>query len=106
MPRSDHSLGDPSHFGNLLGRGLSISAASFVIVQGLLLVQTIIIARILSPTEIGLFAAGTVLSVFLIQVSEGGLRSALIQREHEVQDAANTVFWVTAAVGVILRSPR
>ncbi|WP_300016054.1 oligosaccharide flippase family protein [Pseudonocardia sp.] len=83
-------------------RGAAVSAVTLGLVQIVSLVQTLILARLLSPEEIGLFAAGTVLSGFLIGFSEGGLRGALIQREDRVTDAADTVFWVTAASGALL----
>ena len=83
-------------------RGAAISAVTLGLVQVVSLVQTLILARLLSPEEIGLFAAGTVLSGFLIGFSEGGLRGALIQREDRVTDAADTVFWATVGTGGLL----
>ncbi|MBA2309752.1 MAG: lipopolysaccharide biosynthesis protein, partial [Pseudonocardiales bacterium] len=83
-------------------RGAVISAFTLGIVQIVSLVQTLVLARLLSPEEIGLFVAGSVLSGFLISFSEGGLRAALIQREESVEDAADTVFWATAGTGLVL----
>ncbi|MGE0297539.1 MAG: lipopolysaccharide biosynthesis protein [Pseudonocardia sp.] len=75
-----------------------------VLVQGTSLVSTLVLARLLSPEEVGTYAAGTVLAGFLTVFAEGGLRAALIQREAgpsgSVEDAADTVFWATAATGV------
>lgn len=86
----------------LLRRGAVISSGSFVLVQVILLTQTIVIARLLTPAEVGLFAAGTVLSTVLVDASEGGLRSALVQRTGgQEEDDAETVFWVTAVIGLL-----
>lgn len=81
-------------------RGAAISAGVLIYVQVLSLVQTLVIARMLSPAEIGIFTAGTVLAGFLVTFSEGGMRNALIQRQDELGDAANTAFWSTLGVGV------
>jgi PST family polysaccharide transporter len=59
------------------------------------------LARILSPYEVGVFYAGTVLTTFLLTFSEGGLRSALVQRQRGLEEAANTVFWVTLWAGIL-----
>lgn len=85
-----------------LKRGALASAVSLAFIQSISLAQTLIIARLLSPADIGLFAAGTVLTSFFVRFSEGGLRAALIQREHDVEDAAETVFWATLLTGILM----
>lgn len=96
---------DPPDVANLsatLRRGALISAFALVIVQTTALVQVLILARLLSPLEIGLFAAGTVLSSVLLIATDGGLRAALIQRETDVEDAAETVFWASLVTGTLM----
>ncbi len=66
------------------------------------LVQTVVVARLLSPAEVGLFAAGTVLTAFLAEFQEGGLRSALVNRQTDVEAAAQTVFWATLINGTLM----
>lgn len=88
--------------GGTLRRGAVISAVTLLIVQAVSFGQTMVLARLLSPAEVGVFAAGTVLTVFLMTFSEGDLRQALIQREHDLEDAANTVFWTTIAGGLLM----
>lgn len=85
-----------------LRRGAAISAGTLVVVQAISLASTLWLARLLSPAEVGIYAAATVLSGFLVMFSEGGLYIALIQRERDVEDAADTVFWATAANGVLM----
>jgi O-antigen/teichoic acid export membrane protein len=83
----------------ILKRGAAISAAGVTFVQIETLIQTLVLARILSPEEVGIFYAGTVLTTFLATFSDGGLRSALIQRHHGIEEAANSVFWASLAAG-------
>jgi PST family polysaccharide transporter len=73
-----------------------------VIGQATSFCQTLVLARLLSPAEVGLFAAGTLLSGVLITVSEGGLRGALIQRQTDLDDAAETVFWASLITGTLM----
>ncbi len=88
--------------GRMLRRGAAISGFTLVLVQVTSLITTLALARLLSPEEVGLYATGTVLTGFLIMFSEGGLRGALVQREKDVEDAADTVFWATAASGLVM----
>lgn len=101
---TNHSRVDASPVGGLgstLRRGAVISAGTLIVVQLVSLAQTLVLARILSPSEVGIFAAGTVLSGFLLTFSEGGLRNALVQRQHGLEDAANTVFWASLCAGLL-----
>lgn len=83
-----------------LKRGAAYSGIAFVVVQTLGFVQLLFLARLLSPEEIGLYTAGTVLSGFLILFSESGLGSALIQRADRLDDTADTVFRATLLTGL------
>ncbi len=83
-----------------LKRGAAYSGIAFAAVQVLGFVQLLFLARLLSPEEIGLYAAGTVLSGFLIFFSESGLGSALIQRADRLDDTADTVFRATLLTGL------
>ncbi|MEJ2888008.1 oligosaccharide flippase family protein [Actinomycetospora aeridis] len=90
--------------GATLRKGAVLSAAALVLVQVLSFVQTVLLARLLSPTEIGLYAAGTVIAGFLANFSEGGLGGAVVQREGELDRAAETAFWANVITGVLMAS--
>ncbi len=90
----------PSSLSNTLRRGAAISTGVLVFTQLVVLVQTLILARLLSPEEVGWFAAGTVLCTFLLTFAEGGMSNALVQRQDRVDDVAATVFWATLLTGV------
>ncbi|MGU3499865.1 oligosaccharide flippase family protein [Mycobacterium sp. C31M] len=90
----------PDSLSNTLRRGAAISTGMLVFTQLVSLAQTLILARLLSPAEVGWFAAGTVLSTFLLTFAEGGMSNALVQREDRLDDAAATIFWATVLTGI------
>ncbi|WP_067570858.1 lipopolysaccharide biosynthesis protein [Nocardia acidivorans] len=86
----------------VLTRGASLSAAGIAAVQGIALAQTLVLAHLLSPSQIGVFTAGTVLTTFVVVFSHSSLSHALIQRRDHLADAAETVFWATLISGAML----
>lgn len=86
----------------MLRRGATISALIVVITQVVSFVQTIVIARVLTVAEVGIFVAGTVFTFFLATFSQAGLSHALIQRDRDLEDAENTVFWATLLGGALM----
>ena len=85
-----------------IGNVAAASAIALVFGELLTLGQTVALARLLSPAEVGFFVAGTVLTALLSKFVEGGLRSGLVHRENKLDDAANTVFWVTMISGLLM----
>lgn len=95
----------PSEAGSMRAKIGKVAAASgLALVAGELitLAQVIALARLLTPAEVGIYAAGTVLTVFLGDMAEGGLRSAVIQRHGDIDDAVATTFWATLFNGALL----
>lgn len=78
------------------------SAVAQVVGEVVSLLQTIILARLLGPTTVGIFAAGTVLTAFLANFAEGGMRAGLVHRARTLDDAAETVFWGTVVTGLLM----
>ncbi len=85
-----------------VNRVAAASAAALVVSELISLGQTIALARLLSPAEVGLFVAGGVLITFVTELVEGGLRSGLVHRDRDVDDAAATVFWATLGTGAVM----
>lgn len=83
----------------LVGRVASASALAQIFGQLVSFVQTVALARLLTPTQVGIFTAGTVLTALFTNFVEGGLRAGLVQRQGDLADADETVFWVTLVVG-------
>ena len=90
--------------GGTVRRGAAVSAVSFVVVQVVTLAQIVVIARLLSPAEIGVYAAGTVLTGFVMSFSAEGMAAALVQRQDELNDVADTIFWATMIGGLLASS--
>ncbi|MDD7940815.1 oligosaccharide flippase family protein [Actinomycetospora lutea] len=101
VPDSEH---DPSleGLGSRLRSGAKFASVALVFTQVISLAQTIVVARILSPAEIGTFTLGTIFANFLTTLTDGGMRAALIQRGRQIEDAANTVFWVGLVTGTAM----
>ena len=92
----------PTAHGSLSGtvhRMARASALAQLVGQLVSFGQTVILARLLTPTDVGVFAAGTVLTALLADVAAGGLQSGLVQRQGDLADADETVFRVTLLVG-------
>ncbi|TWH42213.1 PST family polysaccharide transporter [Rhodococcus rhodochrous J38] len=85
-----------------IGRVAGASTVALLFCELVSLAQTVALARLLTPAEIGIFVAGTVLTTFFGTFVEGGLRSGLIQRDTDVADAAETVFRVTLLAGIVM----
>jgi PST family polysaccharide transporter len=94
---SAHSGG----LGSVLKRGAAMSAVGLVICEIIAVVQTVVLGRLLGPEEVGVFAAGTV-TMGVVLVAHSALAQALIQREHELEHAANTVLLATLLSGLLL----
>lgn len=106
MPAKKHtnratSSPDTSNLSQTARRGVSISFVSLIAVQTVALVQVVVIARLLTPAEVGIYAAGVVLTGLLLTFTEGGLHSALVQRATDIDDAAETVFWASLGYGLL-----
>jgi O-antigen/teichoic acid export membrane protein len=105
------TIGGGPRLGSVLRRGAALSVLALGVVQVVTFGQTLVLARLLTPSEVGAFAAGTTLGLLLMVFAEGALTQALIQRDGDVRDAADTVFWVTlggavlAALAVLAAAP-
>ena len=83
-------------------RGAAMAVIGVVISQAVTVGQTIALGRLLGPSEIGVFTAGSVLVGFFVIFAQGALSQALIHRETEIEDAANTALVVTFVAGLLL----
>jgi O-antigen/teichoic acid export membrane protein len=65
-----------------------------------MLTGTVIMTRLLSPAEVGLFGMLSVLSNFGSLIIGFGLAHAIVQNQHLDQDDLSTLFWFSLAIGV------
>ena len=63
---------------------------------------TVVLARLLSPTDYGLQSMVITLTAFLSLFKDAGLNAVTIQRESLTHQQISTLFWINAALGVIL----
>ena len=73
-----------------------------ILVRGLAIVQLLLLARILSPTEFGLFAVAMMVYAFIEAMTFLGFGHALIQRKTVAPVHLNTLFVVNIVRGVLL----
>jgi O-antigen/teichoic acid export membrane protein len=92
----------PASLTGTVVRGAGLSGAGYAFAQTLNLAVYVVLARLLSPHEFGVYAAGTVLLGFALLVTDSGLVSAVIQRRDRLEEAANTALVATTLNGVVL----
>jgi len=81
--------------------GLILIGSSKVIQQGLGIVITIILAKLLSPKAFGLIGIVSVYTALVSTFSNLGLGSALVQKKEINQIQLSTLFWISLIGGMI-----
>jgi O-antigen/teichoic acid export membrane protein len=82
--------------------GFKWTGFSQIAKQVIQLVFTIVLARLLSPSDFGLIAMGTVFTGFAALFAELGVSSALIQKKDIDQQLLSSAFWLNILVGILL----
>jgi O-antigen/teichoic acid export membrane protein len=83
-------------------RGAGLAGAGHVLSQALNLGAYLVIARLVTPDEYGVYVAGSLVTGVGLSLSSGGLQAAVIQRRERVEEALNTAVVSSLAVGVAL----
>jgi PST family polysaccharide transporter len=65
-------------------------------------VSTVVLARLLTPTDFGLVAMVTAVTVIAAGFADLGLTEATIQRRHLTHNQVSTLFWINVAIGLLL----
>jgi O-antigen/teichoic acid export membrane protein len=90
------------HLGRLELRG-SLATLAAQAVQLLLYTATaIVLARLITPQEYGLFAIAVAITAFLGIAKDGGLIAPVIQSQTLTRSQLDTLFWCGAAGGLLL----
>lgn len=76
--------------------------AERIIAQAISLIVSIIIARLLDPSEYGVVSIVTVFFAFANVIISGGLNTALIQKKEADKDDYNTVFTISFILSIVL----
>jgi O-antigen/teichoic acid export membrane protein len=77
---------------------VSAQSAKFVVQTATVMV----LARLLSPEDFGLQGMVVVLTGFLGLFRDAGLGSATVQKHQVTDEQTSTLFWINAAIGVVL----
>jgi O-antigen/teichoic acid export membrane protein len=83
-------------------RGARLSLVGFVVSRGLMLAAYVVLARLVSPTDFGHYAAASVITGVGTVFSESGMLSALIRRPDRIDEAASTAFFSLIVSGTLL----
>lgn len=86
---------------NVLG-AVKWSFAGELCVRAVLPIVFIAMAKLLTPADFGIAAAGLMAISFSQIFWEGGLAKAIIQRQSNVEAAASTAFWMNAVLGFVV----
>ena len=79
------------------GGALSVVAqATQVLLQS---ISTVVLARLLTPTDFGLVAMVTAVTVIASGFADLGLTEATIQRKELTHQQVSTLFWINVAMG-------
>jgi len=81
--------------------GVKWSTVSQVGRQGTQLVTTIILARLLSPSDFGLVGMAMVVIAFIGIFKDLGTSAAIIQRKEFSEDLLSSIFWVNVGFGTL-----
>jgi polysaccharide transporter, PST family len=82
------------------GAGVTVlsQGTGFLIQMG----ATVILARLLTPEDVGLVTMVTTFSLLLVNVGFNGITEAVVQRESIDHSLVSNLFWINAAVGLTL----
>jgi O-antigen/teichoic acid export membrane protein len=82
------------------GAGVTVFTGGFTL--GVQMIATVVLARLLSPTDFGLVAMVTTFSLLLINFGLNGFTDAIIQRESIDHGLVSNLFWINVGAGAVL----
>jgi PST family polysaccharide transporter len=96
----------PSRGGGGLRRHAVRGAGVTMIAQGVTfviqMIATLVLARLLMPTDFGVVTMATTFSVLLVACGHVGIADAIIQRDEINQSLASNLFWINLGVALVL----
>jgi O-antigen/teichoic acid export membrane protein len=101
-------IGDPGEgepvaaksFTGTVVRGTTLAGIGYALSQILTLASYLVLARLVTPTEFGVFTAGLVLVGLARLYTESGMLSALVYRRDRLEEAAATAVVATVLAGL------
>jgi len=101
-PTASQPEAPPGSLTKIVVRGASIAGAGYVVSQVISFGAYLTLARLLTPSDFGVFAAAIVLVGVGQVVGESGMLAALIQRREGLEEALESAFVATLAGGLLL----
>lgn len=89
----------PEGLTRIVVRGVGLAGSGYLLTQLLTVITYLVLARLITPTEMGQFAAGSLVMIAAL-FAESGMLAALIQRPDRIEEAAATAVLATLAAGV------
>jgi O-antigen/teichoic acid export membrane protein len=83
-------------------RGTALAGIGYALSQVLTLASYLVLARLVTPTEFGLFTAGLVLVGLARLYTESGMLAALVYRRDRLEEAASTAVVATVVAGLLI----
>jgi O-antigen/teichoic acid export membrane protein len=83
-------------------RGITFSGSGVILARGITLVTYIVLARLITPTELGDFTAGTFVVGIGVLFGGSGMAAAVIHRPDRLEEAAATAVVATSVSGLLL----
>jgi O-antigen/teichoic acid export membrane protein len=94
------SVGPSADIGGAVRTGIKWKVATQVLGEGTRMLVTLILARLLTPTNYGVAGIAIVCATFTHIFVDPGLGTALVQRRRITEADCSTVFWTTVSVGL------
>jgi O-antigen/teichoic acid export membrane protein len=88
--------------GHQLIHAFKWSLASEIAAKAIQPIIFIVLARLLTPEDFGVMFAALMVIGFSQIFWEAGMGKALIQRQTDIEDAANVAFWINIGLGVVV----
>jgi O-antigen/teichoic acid export membrane protein len=101
--KNDLDSAEPvTHLRSHAVRGVGAMVASRTICQGILVLSSVILARLLSPKDFGLVAMVTVFSGILLEFGSLRLSDATVQKRDLRQHQLSALFWINVVAGLVV----
>lgn len=82
------------------GAGVTVLSGGFSL--AVQMIATVVLARLLTPSDFGLVAMVTTFSLLLINFGLNGFTEAVIQRDHIDRYLVSNMFWINVGAGALL----
>lgn len=97
-----HPVGKSRELRRLAIRGAAAMLSAAALSLGAQVVSTVLLARLLTPTDFGVVAMVTTFSLLLMSFGSNGFNEVVIQRDEMGRSQASNLFWINSVVGLIL----